>query len=298
MLDRLEFLFEETWVALRRNGMMTLSAISTSAIALLIFGGLAYSYFSLVQFLGSIQSEFELRVSVVPEATSKDIERMENDLEKIDGVAQVHFLSKEEVWRKFLAKQKDAEFFSDIPNPMPNEFVIILSDLSKTESVKEQLMNYPLVDKSENPPIRDAKLERERAQGLIRFVKIFGGIICTLAFVTAGTLIYNTIRLTINSRRQELRIMQLMGASHATIRLPLIFEGGIQGGIGGLIGGLFLWLFGGSFVHLSTWTAFSRAGEEGSFPGFFLTVALTGLGVVLGMICATLSVRRYLGTGT
>jgi len=298
MLDRLEFLFEETWVALRRNGMMTLSAISTSSIALLIFGGLAYSYFSLMQVLRSIQSEFELRVSVIPQATHEDIEKAERDLEKLDGIAQVHFLPKEEVWRKFLAKQKDAGFFSDIPNPMPNEFVIILSDLSKAESVKEHLMNHPLVDKSENPPIRDAKLERERAQGLIRFVRIFGGILCTLAFFTAGTLIYNTIRLTINSRRQELRIMKLMGASHATIRLPLLFEGGIQGGLGGLIGGVILWLFGETLSRMNAWTGFFQAGDEGGFPGFFLTLALTGLGATLGMLCATLSVRRYLGTGT
>lgn len=298
MLDRLEFLFEETWVALRRNGMMTLSAISTSAIALLIFGGLAYSYFSLVQYLGSIQSEFEIRVSVIPEASTKDIERMENDLEGFDGVAQAQFFSKEEVWRKFLAKHKDAEFFSDIPNPMPDEFVIILSDLSKAEFVKEQLMKYPLVDKSENPPIRDAKVERERAQSLIRFVRIFGGILCTLAFFTAGTLIYTTIRLTINSRRQELRIMQLMGASHTTIRLPLVFEGGIQGGLGGFIGGLFLWFIGGTLSRINPWTALTQAAIEKTFPGFFLTVGLTGLGIAMGMICAILSVRRYLDTGS
>ena len=145
MLDRLEFLLEETFVALRRNGMMTISAISTAAIALFIFSGLGFTYLSLVSYMTEEQKAFELRFSV--EANTKPAARTEikKALEKLPGVSSVIFLPRDVEWRKFLAKPENArirEDFKDL-NPLADRFKVTLSDLSKADAVKKSIQRLP-----------------------------------------------------------------------------------------------------------------------------------------------------------
>lgn len=295
MLDRIEFILEEAIVALRRNGMMTVAAISTSAIALLIFGGLGYAYLSLLAYLGTLQSEFELRVSIEGDLSAAQKHKMAQELRAIPGVESVVLLPKEVEWRKFLEKQKLHEFYADQPNPFRDQFQVRLKTLEDAESVTAALLEHPLVYKKEG--VRDARKQREFAIALMRLIRLIGGFLSLISFITAGTLIYNTVHLTVMARRNELRIMSLVGASRGTIRWPMLLEGGIQGAVGGLFAGLFLW---GLVAYIASrsidWLGLGKSADP-QFPAALVIFALVVLGAALGILSAGLSVRKYLRLG-
>ena len=117
---------------------------------------------------------------------------------------------------------------------------------------------------------------------------VLGGIL----FVTAGVLIYNAIRLTVISRRLEIRIMQLVGSSFLTVRIPFYIEGVVQGALGGVLATIVL--FACQVVVEYRLPEFFSNVELPPFPwGAFLTL-LPLLGAMYGLVCSVLAVRAPL----
>lgn len=272
--------------------MMTVSAVNTAAIALFILGGLGYTYISLANYLDTRQSEFKLKLSIRDGADRDEIHEFAEYLRGIDGVSHAVFLPREAEWEKWREEQNLGALSQDISNPLPDQFVITLASLDTAESVKAEIGKHTLFDPEDG--IRDAREEREFLTSLIGFVKLFGGLMTAVGLFTAGTLIYNTVHLTVLARRRELRTMGLIGASRSTIRWPFLMEGGLQGLAGGLVAGALLWVLASYLGPYSGEWLGRPPGGEFSYPGFAMTSVLAAVGILLGMLSAGLSVRRYL----
>ncbi len=296
MLDRFEFMLEETFFALRRNGMMTVSAISTAAIALFIFSGLGFAYLSLVSYMNEEQKAFELRFSL--QANTKPAERTEikRSLEKLPGVASAIFLPRDVEWKKFLAKPENARIRDDFKdlNPLADRFKVTLSDISKADSVKKSIQK--LSQYLPRDGVTDETETRRFYSNLLGLVKWFGGILSIVSLITAGTLIFNTVHLAVMARKQELRIMGLVGASRSTIRGPFLMEGAIQGMVGGVLASLLLWAIAYYLWHRYGQTSSLVQTSGFSFPVGSMTIFIVGMGALLGIFSAALSVRKYLRT--
>lgn len=290
MIDRLEFLISEAVTALRRNGMMTIAAITTCAIALFIFGGLGLTYLSLSAHLQSLQSELAINVPLKASVTLTEAQEATRQVRKIAGVDGAVFLPKEVEWKKFLT-EPGHEIYKPRVNPFPNQIRVLLKDLNQGDNVIEELKKLKQYDSKRR--IRDANVERERVGFLVGFVRLFGGVLSLVSLLTAGTLIFNTVFLTVNARRRQIQIMSLIGASGQTIRWPFLLEGAIQGFVGGFSAALLLWatVF---YIRAKSadWLGASSSGS--SFNAFQTVIFLVALGVLLGMISAGLSVRRHL----
>ncbi|MCL6624741.1 MAG: hypothetical protein K6T17_09030, partial [Fimbriimonadales bacterium] len=177
------------------------------------------------------------------------------------------------------------------PNTLPDQFMITLSSLDKAESVKQQIQKHPHFLQKDG--FREAREERERVRSLLHFITTVGGILTLVGLFTAGTLIYNTIHLTVLARQRELRTMALVGASSATLQLPLLVEGALQGLFGGAIAGGVLWLL-WSFMR-PEWERFFQV--EFVPHGLVLFLIVCAGGIALGILSAGFSVRRYLAWG-
>lgn len=291
MLDRLEFLFTEAFTALKRNGSITVAAITTTAIALFIFGGVGLAYVSLSSYLGALQSDIAIMVPLKASLTTPEAEEMTRKAREIDGVADARFVPRDVEWRKFTS-QPGKEGLRGVANPLPNQVKVVLSDLKKGDAVLDSLKRLPGYDPKRR--IRDASPERERIGFLIEFVRLFGGLLSLISLATAGTLVFNTVFLTVTARKQQISTMSLVGASRATIRWPFLLEGAIQGFAGGLLAGLLLWAVVAYLSgRTSDWLGVG-SGAAGGFSGLQATLILVGMGVLLGMLAAGLSVRKHL----
>jgi cell division transport system permease protein len=288
VIDRIQFLLGEGFLALRRNGWMTFAAVTTVAVSLFLIGGLGYLYFALKDESKVISGKFELRVMLEDGTKVAEISRAAGMIRKIDGVKEVAWIPRDLAWKKWMAEHPEHRAFVEIENPLPDSFKVVLTDISKSDDVISQIRKISHVEPDEIQYLRDEQEFYRNAQAVISWLgTVLGGIL----FITGGVLIYNAIRLTVVSRRLEIRIMQLVGASFLTVRIPFYIEGFIQGSLGGIIAAV---IINAAHSVLSTYMRNQFNVILQPVPMVTMLAALTLLGAVYGLLCSMLAVRTPL----
>ncbi|MBC8064346.1 MAG: ABC transporter permease, partial [Chlorobia bacterium] len=230
MLDRIQFLLGEGFLSLRRNGWMTFAAISTVAVALFLIGGLAYLHGLMKSYAGQMTGVIDIRAIVIDGTQTSELSRIAKDIRSISGVKAAFLIPKDKAWRKFLDENPEHKQYAELENPYPDSFKITLTDLKVAENVASEVASVKGVSGKDIKYLKEVSNFLAQAQSIVSWL---GFAVGGLLFITAGILIYNAIRLTVISRRLEIRIMQLVGASFLTVRVPFYIEGIVQGLIGG-----------------------------------------------------------------
>jgi cell division transport system permease protein len=290
MLNRLEFVVTEAFTALSRNRLMTFAAVTTVAVALFLFGGLGYAYFRINRYAQTIPGKFKMLVYLKDEATTSDVQRTAAAMRALPGVASVAWIPKDKAWEKWKAEHPSA-LTDGVENPLPDGFKVILTDLKESETVATAIRGMPTVS-SENGVMYLQK-EQDFVEGILTSLRVVGGVVGGVLFLIAGVLIYNAIRLTVLSRRLEIRIMQLVGASRLTVYVPFLIEGMLQGVIGALVAtGLVVGAFFGFGWVMQTMVNFAYT--PAAFPYFPVLGILCAAGALYGTLCSVLAIRAPL----
>lgn len=286
MLDRIEFLVGEAFVAMRRNGRMTFAAISTCAVALFLLGGLGYTYLKVSEFAESLGNRFEMRVYLKDGTTMDQITQTAATIRAIPNVKTVNWIPRDKAWE--LMKTKMPEYTEGLDNPLPDAFKVTVLDLNHGTEVADAIRALDTVSEKDGVVYLD---DEQRMVGqFLQLVRWAGIGLGGLLFITAGVLIYNTIRLTILSRRLEIRIMRLVGATHSTIQIPLMLEGAVQGMLGGFLATLMLL---GCHAGLNrSLQTMSALGKLPQFPTPFALALLGVVGAAYGLFCSSLALRE------
>jgi len=285
MLDRLEFVFSEAWTALRRNTWMTFAAVTTAAVALFLLGGLGYAYVSVSTYMRSLPSRFEIRVFLRNGIAREQVSEAAREIRQISGVRKLVWIPKEQAWAKFRSEYPDLTQGED--NPLPDSFRVSLVRIDDAPQVAAQIRSLAAVDPQGVKYLDDLQQMLSDALVLLRAVGFgVGGLL----LLTSGVLIFNTIRLTIVSRRREIRIMQLVGATRATVASPLLIEGIIQGTLGGLVASFLLWSCNAGIQRLLA--SLSAIGNLPSFPLAAASMILMAIGALYGFVCSLIAVRE------
>jgi len=289
MLDRLSFVIGEAMAALRRNGFMTFAAVSTVAVSLFLLGGLGYSYMRAVEYAQTIPGKFDMRVYLVPGTSLATISETAAKIRQIPGVASAFLIPKDKAWEK--QKRDDPAITMGLENPYPDGFKITIKRLKDGDSVANQLRAMPVIDP--DPGVIYLKEEQHLIDDGLQVMRWLGLVIAGLLFLTAGVLIFNAIKLTITHRRREIRIMQLVGASFLTVRVPFLIEGVVQGMLGGAFAALML--YGSQNVFQNFLLTLSTRSHLSPFPAGQAVLILGGVGGVYGLICSGLAVASTSG---
>jgi cell division transport system permease protein len=289
VFDRIQFLISEGFLALRRNGWMTFAAITTVAVALFFIGGLSYSYSLLKSLSASMTGVIDIRASVVDGTPKSELTRIAKEIRALPGVKTAVLIPKEGAWKLFLDDHPEHREYEEVDNPYPDRFKVTVTDLKLAESVANELRAQKGILTKEVKYANEAANFLAQSQSVVAWLGIAVG---GLMFITAGVLIYNSIRLTVISRRLEIRIMQLVGASFLTVRIPFYIEGIIQGAVGGLMA-VFL-VFAGQNALMWRIREIAADVKEPHFPWIPFLVLLPALGAVYGLLCSMIAVRTPL----
>lgn len=292
MTSRLSYFVGETVINLRRNTLLTLAAISTVTISLLLVGSVMVGGEILNKAFSTWEGKVELNVFLRDEITPDQFKQLDEDISSVPEVQLRYYESKEAAFKEYTRMFKDSPALTDNiePDALPASFRIKLKDPITAKAVAARINGRPGVD-------GDVQFGGETLERLLKFI----GVVKTGLFVAIGLtvgaailLIANTIRLGIYARRREIRIMKLVGATNWFIRVPFIFEGITHAVLGAVAGSGVIWA-GKEF-------GLDRAQESilflpitiggGSILKIFL--ALLGAGVVIGAIGSTLALRRFL----
>lgn len=222
-------------------------------------------------------------------AREADIRMMQKDMDAKEYVKSTQYISKEEAATK-MQEELGEDFISFLgDNPLPASIdVYLLSDYTGPDSVakiESYLREYPFV---EDIYYQESLLFLINDN--IKKISLFLLIISLFLFLIALTIINNTIRLSVYSKRFIIRTMQLVGATRAFIRKPFILQGILHGFIASLLSLTLLM----GLILLVEKGFFSMFSMENTILLVFLGVLIIIIGIVINIISTFFSVNKYL----
>ncbi len=228
----LQYAFEEAMRSLWRGRQSGMLSTATIALALFVLGAFLIATSNLQRLGAEWSAAAEMSVYLTDDANPADRAAVEAALAPGDLVAGREFISKADALARF--KQTFGELATTVDtvgaNPIPASYEVRLKTPASTSAVERLSAKLKTI-----PGVADVRYDRQwldRLQSAISIVRSAGlglGLLLTLA---AALTVANVVRLALYSRRDEIEIMQLVGAPRTYIRGPFVMEGVLQGGIG------------------------------------------------------------------
>ena len=287
------FFMREAFKNIRLNLLMSITAITTTFICILVLGVglLASSHVEGV--VGSVREDVSVEAYFPPDASQEEIDGTITKVEGWPEVSSVNYVSEEEAFVTFKETFADRpELYENLdPGVLPASLQIQLEDPSEAEQVAQRLEQEQGFS-DENLVYPQQTIERLNSVTSYTIWGLYGATI--LFLISSVLLISNAIRLSIFARRKEIEVMKLVGASDSFVRTPFVFEGMVQGLVGaGLAALVVIWL---NFLFID-WSrdALPFVPISGDTVNAILVLlTLVVVGVVIGVFGSFLSVTRFL----
>jgi cell division transport system permease protein len=301
-MGRLLFFIQEAARAMRRNAAPSLAAIVTTAVTVVLLGVLIPIFQTAQAKSDQVRGQLNFQAAIYPDATMAEIKTTKGELEEVPHVQRVEFVTKTEALRELketLGKKKAAELTSQLhTNPLPASFRIVPDDAANLTSVELAVFPHGAEGKSTyailNNPF-SGQQETQKIEQVTSALKIVLTVITALLIAASLMLIGNTIRLSIYTRRREVEVMRLVGATRWFIRWPFMLEGVVVGAAGGLVAILILWLGKITIVDpLSKTFHFLEAQNDAAVNFPELIVILFAAAVIVSTMGSGLTLRRFL----
>lgn len=282
----------DSFKSLKRNGWMTFAAVIATTITLFIVGVFMVFLANANHLADEIQENVTVSVFMDTNINKKQKETLKTQLEHIDNVNKVTYSSKQEQYKKLVKDMgKSWDVFSEEDNPLYDVYLVQAKDPRYTQGIQQVASKLPHVAQASYGGASAEKLLKTMDS-----VKRWGIIIMIVVAIIAMFLISNTIRMTILSRKQEIQIMRLVGATNGYIRWPFFLEGAWIGLIGSIIPILIL-VFGYPSVYHMLSSTLSQANYTLLSSGQIMMpicVILVLFGMIIGAVASLISMRRFL----
>jgi cell division transport system permease protein len=291
MRFNLGFFLGEALKNLRLNVLMSITAVTTTFICILVFGiGLLVSA-HIQSIIGTVREDVSVE-AFMPDATSQEVDDLANKVETWPEVASVTTVSEEQAFAEFKDQFEDQpDLYQDLDQGVfPASVQIQLEDPDSANAVAGRLKQQGFTESNLSYPQQTI----DRLNAVTSYVS-WGLYGATLLFLIASVLlISNAIRLSIFARRKEIEVMKLVGASDGFVRAPFVFEGLIQAFVGASLAAFAVIWINLLFVDLSHNALPYVPISTSAVNPFSTLILLIAVGVAIGVIGSFLSVTRFL----
>jgi cell division transport system permease protein len=283
----LKYFVNEAAESLLRSWRSAVLAILTIAAGLFVLGFFLMVNSNLQRVVGRWSEAAEMSLYLKDETTREQVQALEAIIDQSGLSDERKYLSKADALARF------REDFPDLAgaterlerNPLPASLEIRLGARARTSATSVDEFAARL---SSEPGVADVRYDRRwlsRLGSAVRFVRTIGLVVVALLAVAAAMTVANVVRLAAYARRDEIEIMQLVGAPFAFIRGPFVAEGILQGGLGAIMAIVLLWAI---FLAGRAW--YGHLALEGlglatlTFLPFGVLLSLVGGGMLLGCV--------------
>ncbi len=278
------FSIKEGASGFKRAPLASFVTITSVSLALLLLGYFILFSLNINRWIGEKRSKMEMEIFLDDDLDGNSGLLIANKVKKINGVTTVTFISKADAARRF-EKEFGRNIFDILnSNPLPPSCTVRVEPAFQTSlSIQKIELQISKID-----GVNDIVYEKELLHLIDKYISVIYlvlGVFGLVLLIIAIILLYNTIRLTIYARRDNIEIMNLVGATKAFIRRPFIIEGFLQGLIGSLLASGFLYA-----TVLIIQRLFYRALATQNFMYFSLVFC----GVLIGMLSSLFSLSKHL----
>ena len=289
---RLTYFLSQSLKGLWRNGIMTVASITVLMSCLVVMGSFALMILNIDVNLEKLGLLNEIVVFIDETKTPEEVEDIGKQISRLDNVASVRFISKDEALAE--EKEKYSEYSGlyelvEGDNPLRDSYVIKYEDNSKVSTLDYQIGQIDGIAKKNNR--LDLATTIENIKSSISLVLIW---FMAILFVVSIFVIINTIKLAVHSRRAEITIMRYVGATDWFVILPFIFEGVFIGILASTFAFFIQWYIYGYVVNMMDGTFDFLTILSFSDIGYYVAAIFLGIGIVTGIIGSTISTRKYL----
>lgn len=293
------------FIGFLRNGFVSFSAILILTITLFVIAALMISNAALSSTLDELTSQVAVTVYFTPEASVDQIQTLQTDVQALPEVQSVTYLSADQALADFQARHQNDQLtlqaLNELTgNPLGAELQVRAKDPTQYAAIAQyiqaqQSQNSTIGSSIDKVDYQQNQTAIERLTAIVQTSKEVGIAVAIILGLASILIAFNTVRLAIYTARDEIAIMNLVGAARWYVRGPFVIAGILYGTISGLVVLLILYpitaaLGPGSQEFLGTFNVFSYF--LGSFAYLFLVIV--GSGIVLGAISSYLAIRRYL----
>ncbi|MDO4197702.1 MAG: permease-like cell division protein FtsX [Erysipelotrichaceae bacterium] len=276
-----------------RHFSMAFSSMSAVSITLLLVGVFAAFAINVNFLTQEIQSNISLVCLIDYSADEATKTNIENEIKKIDGISTIEYRTKDQEFDYYKETYPELAEFSEYyreDNPFHDTFIVYMNDNASLENIKSSISKISGISS-----VEDGGSNTYTLISILRSTRIAGLALIGALVALAVYLIYNTIKITISARKDEITIMRTVGAKNSYIRAPFLVEGIIIGIIGSLLPiGIIIYLY----YRLYEFTGGVLAGVITLVPVYpyaiYLGVGLLVIGIVVGWIGSFISVCRFL----
>ena len=290
-LNRLGYLIKSGFTGIFSHGLMSFATVTITMACLIIMGSFGLLVVNINEMIADLESENEVVAFIDENLTEEEARAIESLIEAVPNVADAQFMSRAEAMENF-QEDYDPELFDSLDESVfRHRYIIQLTDISLMSPTEADLENVDGVAK--------VNAHLDYAQGFItarNIVSIVSLALIIILIVVSFFIMTNTIKLATFTRREEIAIMRMVGASNGFIRCPFIVEGLVLGILGGLLAFIIEWglyslllnrVMGGVTSTLITLVPFSAV----MWP---LLIAFLGVGILVGVFGGSSAIRNYL----
>lgn len=278
-----------------RNFSLSIASISCITITLIVVAISIILSYNVNNFTGLVEKDVTIVSFLDVNVTAEERERILKEIKKLDNIDTINFESKTAISKEMM---NSSEVFKNImegwteeENPLQDTYLIKVVDIEKIGTTAKQIKKIDKVN-----VVKYGEGMVEQLVSIFEIIKnICIGMVVALIIVTAF-LIANTIKITIYSRRTEIEIMRLVGASNLNIKIPFIIEGLILGILGSIIP-IFATVY--AYVALydhfggQLFSSFIKLISPAPFV-YYVSLILLLIGVLVGMFGSYRAVKKHL----
>ena len=280
------YTIRETLVAFKRAPLLTGLSAAMVGLALFVVGLFGLATYNVRLYFDTLEERVEVTAYLRDDATTADIIDVEAALTMLPEVLGVEFVTKDEALEK---AYRDLPEFSEIltdleVNPLPASLEIQLRPGSRTPvlagRIAQQAALYPIVEEVQYGEEWVDKLFTLRRMGAVT-TTVLGAAFAVVAAMIIGT----AVRIAIFARREEIKIMQIVGARDGFIHRPFLLEGGITGALGGILAV--------ALTYATFWSVLHYIFDISWIPWAWAGMGVS-TGVVFGILASGYAVRKHL----
>jgi len=288
-----------------RNAWLSIAATAVMTITLLVVFVTLAARNVLVDTVGDIRDKVDVSVYVKTDISETNVEKIQAGLESLGSVESVSYMSPEQAREDFARDNKsNADILNAVneaSNEFPGTFRINPIDINNTEELRSFVETDEIVKENIDPDREPTFAGQRRAaiENIGRWVSFAeqAGLVASGIFIAISSLIvFNTIRMAIFNRRDEIQMMKLIGADRNFIRGPFVVEAMVYGCIAAVVAtGVGIAIIYAASDGLRTYgIALENTINLVSLYIWFVLLGMVLLGALIGVVSSLLATRRYL----
>ena len=278
-----------------RNFSLSLASISCITITLIVVAISIVLTFNVNRFTELVEKDVTIIAFLDLNVTDTDRQLVLDELNKLDNIEKIEFKSKTKIAEDMMASsEKFKNIMSDWSegeSPIQDTYQIKVKDINKIGETSKKIGKIEHVD-----IVKYGEGMVEQLVSVFDVVRKCSLIAVVALIIVTAFLIINTIKITIFSRRREIEIMRLVGASNINIKIPFVIEGLILGVLGSIIP-IIVTIYGYTALYDKfggrLFTDFIQLIKPTPFV-FYVSLILVVIGMVVGMFGSLRAVRKYL----